>query len=159
MERYNLFNLVHKGLRASLFETALQLQQTDFTNENASEEAICRIKEVMVLFETHGQKEDQFLLPAVVSYEPSVVAIFEAEHKQDFRLSATLKEVIERLTPSQSFLERLITGREINQAFIRFLISNLEHMAKEEDILNRILWRYYSDDEIMSISRLMQESI
>jgi hypothetical protein len=34
---------------------------------------------------------------------------------------------------------------------MQFMIFNLEHMAKEESILNKILWRYYSDDEIIHI--------
>jgi len=33
------------------------------------------------------------------------------------------------------------------------MVFNLEHMAKEESILNKILWRYYSDEEILGIQR------
>ena len=32
MKRYNIFNQVHKGLRALLYETIIKLQQTDFTD-------------------------------------------------------------------------------------------------------------------------------
>jgi hypothetical protein len=31
-------------------------------------------------------------------------------------------------------------------------VFNLEHMAKEEDVLNKILWRYYTDAELMAIT-------
>ena len=33
------------------------------------------------------------------------------------------------------------------------MVFNLEHMAKEEDVLNKILWRYYTDPELMAITR------
>jgi len=32
-ERYNPFNLIHKGLRALLFETGIALTRTDFSDD------------------------------------------------------------------------------------------------------------------------------
>jgi len=55
MERYNSFNIIHKGLRAALYQTALQLQQTDFIEEDQAEEALGKVKEIVMLFEGHAQ--------------------------------------------------------------------------------------------------------
>lgn len=152
MERYNIFNLIHKGLRASLYQTALELQQADFTSETDTEDAISRINEIIMLFEGHALKEDSYILPAIKTFEPSVVALFEAEHEEDERLGRELKSSIQKLAEATTYLERLIAGRELNDTFVRFTVFNLSHMAKEEDVINNILWRYYSDDEIKSIS-------
>jgi hypothetical protein len=159
MERYNSFNLIHKGLRASLYQTALQLQQADFTDEQATEEAINRVREIVMLFEGHAQKEDRFVLPAIEAYEPSVVATFEAEHVEDERLGDQLQACVKKLEEATEFLEKIIAGRELNEAFVGFTVFNLKHMAKEEDIINKILWRYYSDDEIMAITRKIAASV
>jgi hypothetical protein len=65
MQRYNGFNLIHKGLRALLYHTGLQLQQTDFTVEDETEAAVNRVKEAIMLFEGHAHKEDNLILPAI----------------------------------------------------------------------------------------------
>jgi hemerythrin-like domain-containing protein len=159
MERYNSFNLIHKGLRASLYQTALQLQQADFTDEQATEDAINRVREIVMLFEGHANKEDRFILPAIEAYEPSVVATFEAEHVEDERLGNQLQACVNKLAEATEYLEKIVAGRELNVAFVAFTAFNLTHMAKEEDIINKILWRYYSDDEIMAITRKIAASV
>ena len=159
MERYNSFNLIHKGLRASLYQTALQLQQTDFTNGEATDEAINKVREIVMLFEGHAHKEDCYILPAIEEFEPSVVASFEAEHVEDERLGNQLQACVNKLSSATEFLEKIIAGRELNEAFVSFTVFNLQHMAREEDILNKILWRYYSDDEIMAIGRKIAASV
>ena len=159
MERYNIFLLIHKGLRAALYQTALQLQQTDFTSDNETEEALNKVREIVMLFEGHAEKEDHFILPAISSYEPSVVASFETEHVKDEALGKQLEVCISRVENADALLEKLIAGRELLDSFVSFTVFNLQHMAKEEDIINRILWRYYSDDEIRSISRELTKTI
>ena len=152
MERYNSFNIIHKGLRAALYQTALQLQQTDFTEEDQSEEALNRVKEIVLLFEGHTYKEDTFILPMINEYEPSVVASFNAEHEEDEKLGIELNNTVEKVASSSTLLEKIVSGRELTESFVRFMVFNLKHMAKEEDIINNILWRYYSDDEIKAVS-------
>jgi hemerythrin-like domain-containing protein len=151
MERYNSFNIIHKGLRAALYQTALQLQQTDFTEDETAEEALNKVREIVMLFEGHAHKEDHFVLPLINEYEPSVVAAFNSEHEEDEKLGNELKFAIEKVTNSVTGSEKIVSGRELSEAFVRFMVFNLNHMAKEEDIINKILWRYYSDDEIRAM--------
>lgn len=151
MERYNSFNIIHKGLRAALYQTALQLQQTDFTEEEQTEEALSRVREIVMLFEGHAHKEDSFVLPMINEYEPSVVAAFNSEHEEDEKLGLELNSAVEKVAGSSSDPEKTIAGRELTESFVRFMVFNLNHMAKEEDIINKILWRYYSDEEIKAV--------
>jgi len=151
MERYNSFNIIHKGLRAALYQTALQLQQTDFTEEEQAEEALSKVKEIVMLFEGHAHKEDNFVLPLINEYEPSVVAAFNSEHEEDERLGKELNSAAEKVANSTIVLEKIVSGRELTESFVRFMVFNLNHMAKEEDIINKILWRYYSDDAIKAV--------
>lgn len=151
MERYNSFNIIHKGLRAALYQTALQIQQTDFTENDQTEEALNKVKEIVMLFEGHAHKEDLFVLPLINEYEPSVVAAFNSEHVEDEKLGNELKKAVEKVAAGTSTLEKIVAGRELTESFVRFMVFNLNHMAKEEDIINKILWRYYSDDEIKAV--------
>jgi hypothetical protein len=153
MLRFNTFNLVHKGLRASLYTTAIKLQQTDFLIEEEADEAVNSVREIVMIFEGHAHKEDTFVLPSIVQYEPSVVAAFEDEHVKDLQLGEELNSTIEQLLNSTTDIEKIVSGRKLSEVFVRFLVFNLEHMAKEEDILNKILWRYYTDDKIKQINK------
>jgi hypothetical protein len=158
MERYNSFNIIHKGLRAALYETALQLQRTDFTEAEQTEEAVNRVKEIVMLFEGHAHKEDHFVLPMINEYEPSLVAAFAAEHEEDERLGIELTTAVEKIANSKTISEKIISGRILTESFVRFMVFNLNHMAKEEDIINKILWRYYSDDEIKAVTAQIAKS-
>jgi len=152
MERYNSFNIIHKGLRAALYQTALQLQQTDFAEDDQREDAVNKVREIVMLFEGHAHTEDHFVLPMINEYEPSVVATFNAEHKEDERLGLALNTAVEKLSEGTMPREKMLAGSELTESFVGFMVFNLQHMAKEEDIINKILWRYYSDDEIKAVA-------
>jgi len=159
MQRINIFYQVHKGLRAALYDTAISLQQTDFTIEAEAEEAFSKIKEVVLLFDEHAHKEDEFILPALVPFEPSVVDAFEQEHVTDIALSGQLNAAINDFHTLLKAEDRAAAGRKINIDFTAFLAFNLQHMAKEEDVLNKLLWRYYSDAGILHIHQSIVQSV
>jgi len=149
--RYNTFYQIHKGLRAMLYETAIDLQRTDFNNEEKSAEALTNIENVVNLFDKHAYHEDTLIFPAVEKYEPSVVDAFEQEHVKDHELGSKLRILIAMFDSVESDDDKIQLGSAIRKSFVEFLTFNLEHMAKEEDIINNLLWRYYTDDEIRAI--------
>ena len=148
--RVNIFNQIHKGLRALLYETSLLLQQTDFSSEEEMQLAIDRVTLVAELFDDHAHQEDHFILPAIQQYEPSIVDAFEQEHETDARLTRSIKDCLQAVRMASPFV-RSEMANELSKTFIHFMVFNLEHMAKEENILNKILWRYYTDEEILVI--------
>jgi hemerythrin-like domain-containing protein len=157
MQRYNIFFPIHKGLRALLYETALQLQQTNFAEPEEAAEAISQVKTVVDLFESHADKEDNFVFPAITAYEPSIAAAFEQEHVEDHELGESLTKWITAFEYAVAESARQTIGEELTKAYIQFMTFNLKHMAKEESIISPILWRYYSDAELHEITlRIMR---
>ena len=151
--RYNIFYQIHKGLRAMLYETAIELQRTDFTNDEEATEALEKVTAAADLFDKHAYHEDTVVFPAVEQYEPSVVDAFEQEHVRDHELGSRLRILITMFDSVQTDEERINLGSAIRRSFVEFLAFNLEHMAKEEDIINNLLWRYYTDEEIRAIEQ------
>ena len=151
--RYNTFYQVHKALRAMLYETATELQRTDFNNEEEVNSVMINITAVVDVFDKHAHNEDRFVFSAVEQYEPSVVDSFEQEHVRDHELSTQLRTLINIYRSLSSDDEKIQLGSALRKAFVDFLAFNLVHMAKEEDIINNLLWRYYSDEEIRAIER------
>ena len=151
--RYNTFYLVHKALRAMLYETGIQLQRTDFNNDDEAASLIASITLVVDTFDKHAYNEDHFVFPAVEQYEPSVVDAFEQEHVKDHELSNKLRTLVKIYDSLQTDEEKIQLGSAMRKAFVDFLSFNLVHMAKEEDIINNLLWRYYTDQQIQAIER------
>ncbi|MDB5196868.1 MAG: hypothetical protein JWP88_1239 [Flaviaesturariibacter sp.] len=158
MQRFNCFTQIHKGLRALLFDTALCLQQADFTCEEEAEEALNKVREAVLLFDEHAHKEDQFLLPMIADFEPSVLDCFEKEHATDLALSNQLTASVETFFLLTNNEEKKATGQQLCTAFVEFTSFNLQHMAKEEDLINKILWRFFSDEALMNAQQQIIQS-
>ena len=159
MSRFNIFNAIHKALRAMLYDTSLTLQQTYFGDAEEAETALEKVRIAVDVFDEHAAHEDHFVLPAIQQYEPSLVDAFEQEHEKDHALSERLRGLLAVYHHAIKTEVKIETGQAINQAFIDFMIFNLEHMAKEETMLNKVLWRYYSDAEILAINQRIVASI
>ena len=156
--RFNIFNQIHKGLRALLYDTALLLQRTNFQDEYELQQAIERVQLVADLFDDHAHHEDEFVLPAIRQYEPSLVDAFEQEHVTDMKLAHNMRSSLEGLQLA-SFNVKPEMGKEVIKCFSSFMLFNLEHMEKEESVLNKVLWRYYSDQEIIGIQQNIVKSL
>jgi len=152
MQRYDMFNQIHKGLRALLYETALQIQHTDFWDVDEAEEAIGRINEIVRLFEKHAYSEDSHVFPAIEKYEPSVADAFEQEHVKDHLLGQALADSLSFYRNAEVITEKAVAAKQIHSAFIKFMVFNIEHMAKEEEVINPLLWRYYTDADLAAIT-------
>ena len=159
MQRTNIFSHVHKGLRALLYHTANSLQQTDFTNSQEADQVMKEVIEVMDLFDRHAFSEDHFVLPAIEPFDSSVSTLFEAEHVEDHRLGNRIRSLVNMFNHNFSTGERVILGGAVRYAFVEFLIFNLRHMAKEEDVLNNLLWANYTDEELHAITREILDHI
>lgn len=153
MIRFNMFNQIHKALRALLYDTSLALQQTWFGDTDEAEIALEKVKMVVDIFDQHARHEDNYVLPAIQQYEPSLVDTFELEHIKDHELSERLRGLLAVYNLAQKSQVKMEAGHAIVLAFQEFMIFNLQHMAKEEAVLNRVLWRYYADEELLAINQ------
>lgn len=152
MERYNIFYQVHKGLRALLYETAQQLQQTDFDQVDESDELIASLSEVTALFEKHAETEDRYILEPLEALEPAVSSLFGHDHEKDHLLGQRINSLLVMLRHTAPANERNQIGSAIRAAYVEFLVFNLEHMASEESTLNNYLWKHFSDEQLHGIT-------
>ncbi len=152
MQRFNPFNMIHKALRALLYDTALGLQQTYFGDAAEAETALQKIELVLKQFEQHAHHEDTYILPAITYHNPWMALEFEREHAEDGKLSAQLQHLLNICRAAAKPEDRLMAGSAICKAFTEFLVFNLQHMAKEELVLNQVLWKHYTDAEIMQLN-------
>ena len=136
-----------------LYETAIELQQTDFDHKDQGISLLNKVTLVLDVFDKHAYNEDHYVFAAIQEYEPSVVDSFEQEHLKDHELGGRLRTLINIYTSVETEEERIQLGSAIRKAFVEFLSFSLDHMAEEEDIINNLLWRYYTDEQITAIER------
>jgi len=159
MLRYNIFNLIHKALRAKLYNTALTLQQTYFGDAAQAGAAFEKLNEIIKAFEEHGHHEDSILMPVIESFQSATIASFEKEHVDDRKMGEDLGHLQNIYHAAQSTTERIIAGSAITKSFVDYMIFNLKHMQREEIELNKLLWDNFTDDEIQKINDQIVASI
>ena len=153
MQRYNIFSQVHKGLRALLYHTASSLQQTDFSSAHEADPVMKQVTDVLDLFDQHATSEEIFILPAIERLEPGVAALFREEHRKVQVPGNRIRTLVQMFIHNFSTEERVLLGGAVRFAFVEFLTTHLQQMAKEEDVLNNLLWANYSDEELRAITR------
>jgi hypothetical protein len=79
--------------------------------------------------------------------------LFAAEHVQDHALGERLRSLLAKLELSALGTDSLQTGCELRTAFTDFLVFNLNHMAKEEVVFNKLLWQHYTDEQLHGLTR------
>ncbi|MFD2573864.1 hemerythrin domain-containing protein [Spirosoma soli] len=157
-QRYNVFNQIHKGLRGMLYDTALRLQQTDFSQPQASQ-ALEPLHQVLVYFDDHAEHEDRCILPHIHKHSAQLVDEFEKDHEVDHRLTQTLFGHIQEWETANSASQREAIGQQILFAFNDFIAFNLYHMNKEETVLIDLLWQHYTDADIQQMQQAILQSI
>ena len=159
MQRFNPFNMIHKALRAMLYDAALTLQQTYFADAAEADAALQKVETVLSQFEQHAHHEDTYLLPSITYYNPWLANEFEKEHEADEQLSNRLKHLLNMFRATTLPQERMMAGSAIVKAFTEFVVFNLQHMSKEEIVLNQALWEHYTDAELMQLNQTIVANI
>ncbi|GAB3712287.1 hypothetical protein GCM10027592_50640 [Spirosoma flavus] len=157
-QRYNVFNQIHKGLRGMLYDTAIRLQQTDFTSSEAIA-TIDQLEQALHFFDEHAENEDQFILPHIRKHDAQLIDELEKDHDVDHQLTQTLFASIQEWRQATDAAQKGAIGQRILLAFNEFIAFNLYHMNKEETVLIDLLWKHYTDGEIFQMEEQIIHSI
>ncbi len=157
--RYDIFNLIHKGMRAILYSTGMSLQHTDLKNPEETISVFEKIYEVLTISNDHASHENKFIFPLIARYNIPAIKEFEVEHIANDAMGHRLKNLMALYHHTVSDDDKLEAGNAVSKAFNEFISFNLHHMNKEEEILNKLLWQHYSDEEIHCIYKAITVSI
>lgn len=153
MERYNIFNQVHKGLRAFLYDTAMQVQQTDFAPAAEAIQTLERIEKALHYFSRHAQYVERFLFPFIKEYNAALTTVFKQQYQAHAVQIQQLQGLMQAYYQASGREEKITAGKFIQQAFTGFVITHLDHMTREDNLINGILWRHYSDTALLGLEK------
>jgi hypothetical protein len=153
MDRYNIFQQLHKALQGLLFDTAILLQQTDFGRASEAAIALDKLNTLLHLFTQHAALKEKHLLPAIQNVEPGVAFALAQQQGPQFVCIQRLQGLITMYDHAISTDDKREAGRSINQAYTGGVINLLRYMHGEEQITSSTLWRYYTDAEILGMEQ------
>jgi hypothetical protein len=156
--RFNIFYQIHKGLRAMLYDTALSLQLTDFSNTDDAALAFEKLEQVLSVFYAHASHEDAHILPLLKPFQPALINEFDSEHEKDEFMTHRINHLVQAYHHAAGDAKPH-AGEAICKAFNEFIAFNLYHMNKEEEKINPVLWGNYSDEQIKAVQQAIVAGI
>ncbi len=150
-KRYNVFNNIHKGLRAMLFSIQMKLQQTDSASPEAAT-IIAELEKVLYYYDEHADHEDKYILAHILQQEPQIAKALEEDHVIDHQLSEKLRTMLGNWKNAAAG-DKQEAASATFYALNAFIAFNLYHMNKEETELLPLLWKHFSDAEIIGMEQ------
>ncbi len=153
--RFDLYALVHKGLRACLGDTLARLGRVDVDDADDLRAALEALRTVLALWADHAAHEDRFIHPALQARRPGSACGAAEQHVWHAREIEQLLELAARLERAP----RDALAAQLYLEFSRFAAEGLEHMYLEETRHNPVLWQTHSDDELKLIHAAILEAV
>ena len=151
MSSHNLHYRISKGWKALLYDTSLQLQRTDFTEEKGALAAHNRLHTVLSFFESYRIWEANYILPPITFYEPGLAAQVEEQRREQFIAFNRIESLLHEFSFVSNTDRQLEIGRELVYCFEGFSSTFILQLAQEEKWVNKLLGRYYSNKELQTI--------
>lgn len=156
--RFDIYSLIHKGLRACFAQAQLNLGRLDWTDTEEVTLVMDEVSELLTFCRKHLEKENIFVHPAMESRRPGSACEAGVEHDHHERDIAALGEQVFTIRRLPA-LRREAAVHELYRALNHFIAENLVHMAMEEREHNRVLWETHTDMEIMGIENAIVSAL
>lgn len=156
--RINLYNAIHKGLRAYMSDTLNRCARIDGMDVEDVAGGLAQVRELLALMHSHLEHERDCLHPALEAAERGSSTVADADHDDHGwameKLLALCAEV-EETAPQARDLKLEFLQRELSA----FIGESLLHMHMEETINNAVLWVHYTDSQLIEIHHRILERI
>ena len=155
--RYNIYTLIHKGLRASLCQNLVDIGKLDDTDPVAVAQQLELTENLLHFCRGHLTHENEFIHTVLHELGDAPNQTIEDHHKHETAI-AELFDKITHIKKSQA-PERAAQLLDFYGAFSLFVAENFTHMRVEETFNTELLWKHFSDAEIHAIEKQVIDSL
>lgn len=156
--RVNLYQAIHKALRAFMSDTLLQVGRTDPADVAERQQACDQLNSLLALCHQHVHHENHFLHAVMEQRSPGSAAKLNHEHVEHLdhidQLQA-LGEDARQADAARADAAWYMLYLELSL----FVADNFAHMVREERDHNAVLWQHFSDEELNGIHHALVSSI
>lgn len=152
--RLPVFDIPHKGVRNALSQLSLLAGQTDYTDPAAVERLYQLGRQVFRLLTLHATDENEVTFHELDQRSTEASQHRREEHEELEELQHRLEQLLESIHRRAGLGEDLTgEGARFYQLFTELHAHHLEHMLEEERDTQPLLWKYFSDEELMGHRR------
>lgn len=156
--RYDMYLLVHKGLRAFMTDVLVRVGVADSADDDEMQEVATRVRELLDICRSHLEHENDHVHAAMEARRPGSSGETAAEHVAHERAIADLEIDLGGLqTPAGTARAAALT--QLYRRLALFVADNFVHMHAEETHNNAVLWECYTDDELRAIEQRLVASV
>lgn len=158
MMRVDLFSVIHKGIRAQLFELSVEVARVDVMETRSVDALAARVERVLDLLDEHAHHEDTHTFPMLRTCAPELAGELEADH----RAMEVVQIEVERATQALALAElsaRTLAGAQLLRVVNHLVAMQLVHMNREETEVHAAMWAAFDDRELVALRTRVTESI
>ena len=149
--RFDLYGPIHKLMRAELTELLVRMGRVDFANESAATRIVGELEVMLVACEQHIEHEVRFVHPHLAARLPNALEKIDAEHGDHARFVTELRAQINAVNSAASPELRALAGHTLYLHYNAFVADTLAHMVEEERVLQPLIHRAFTDEELIDI--------
>lgn len=150
MMRVDLFTTIHKGIRALLFEAALETARVDLSSTWEVDRVVAQIERMLGFLDEHARLEDAEIIPALRVVDPVLAATMCAEHQTHPSVHAAVLRAARAVALAPEG-ERGTGGKHLMRAVNQLVSMQLLHMNHEETTVNAVLWGAFGDSDLIAM--------
>lgn len=150
MTRYNMYRLIHKGVRVLTSEMLVDFGRLDTGDAAETAALVARVRALLEFCHHHMENEDRHVHPAMEARAPGSTATVAADHRHHLEGITSLHAACARLEAAAP-AERAEVAHALYLELAVFVGENMVHMNLEETRNNAVLWQHFSDDELRTI--------
>ncbi|HLD85533.1 MAG TPA: hemerythrin domain-containing protein [archaeon] len=154
MQRIRPYNVPHKGLRNALSQFSFLVGNTSYTDP-ANVKKLNNVGNDMFIFlKQHANDENTVVLPEFEKKEPAVGEHIRTEHHKIDQAQQKLEGLLHDIhNKSQNNEDLAALGQRLYDSYHSFHTQYLAHMIDEEQNIQPLLWKHFTDDELLAFSK------
>jgi hypothetical protein len=157
-ERFNIYTLIHKGLRACMADALLAVGRMDPDDGADVASAAATVRGLLAFARSHLQHEEDWIHPALEAGRSGSSEETQADHVEHLEALAAL-EVSLRALEGSTGAARAGAALRLYRQLALFVADNFHHMHVEETENHATFVECFSDDEVIALSDRLVASL
>lgn len=158
-ERVDMYATPHRALRYMLSNLLVAFGRTTFADPVEAGTVVAGLTVVLWACEGHIAHEDHHLRPILARRAVNATATLDDEHGEHGQQVAELRAIASSLRDASTPEARTAMGHMLYLRFSVFVAETLAHMAYEERVVQPLLDRLCTADELRSVEDAIVRSI
>lgn len=147
--RYDLYGNIHKGLRRTECLLLSRLGANDFADAAATDKLLADLRRLLAMAAAHVRHEDTEI-HAALNGRGIATGLVDEQHDDHRAAFAALEDRIAAVEAAPA-AHRAEAGRALYLAFAAYIADDFAHMHEEETVTAPLLWRHFTDEELLAI--------